>query len=78
MQAVLTGKCSAVVIDDSPAKVFVEQNQGLKLLPTAYVEEDYAFEIAKDNTELFEAFDAALKEMLADGTVDAVFAKYKG
>lgn len=76
VQAVLTGKCSAVVIDDSPAKVFVEQNQGLKLLPTAYVEEDYAFEIAKDNTELYNQVNGALEELLKDGTIQAIIDKY--
>ena len=33
VQALIQGKVSAVVIDSEPAKVFVKQNQGLKILP---------------------------------------------
>ena len=76
VQALLTGKCQAVVIDNSPAKTFVEQNAGLKILPTAYAEEEYAFEIAKENTELYDAVNGALKELLADGTIQAIIDKY--
>lgn len=76
VQALLTGKCQAVVIDNSPAKTFVEQNAGLKILPTVYAEEEYGFEIAKDNAELYDAVNGALKELIADGTVQAIIDKY--
>ena len=65
-----------VVIDNEPAKSFVAANTGLKILETAYAEEDYAAAIAKDNTELLEAFNAALKELKADGTIAAIIEKY--
>lgn len=76
VQALLTGKCTAVVIDNSPAETFVAQNAGLKILPTVYAEEEYGFEIAKDNKELYEAVNGALEAMLADGTVQAIVDKY--
>ena len=74
--ALSTGKCSAVVIDKDPAEVFVAQNEGLKILPTAYAEEPYGFEISYDNEELYKEVNGALEELLADGTVQKIIDKY--
>lgn len=76
VQALLTGKCNAVIIDNSPAETFVAQNEGLKILPTVYAEEEYGFELSYDNEELYNAFNGALEELLADGTVQAIVDKY--
>ena len=76
VQALLTGKCNAVIIDNSPAETFVAQNEGLKILPTVYAEEEYGFELSYDNEELYSAFNGALEELLADGTVQAIVDKY--
>ena len=76
VQALLTGKCNAVIIDNSPAETFVAQNEGLKILPTVYAEEAYGFELSYDNEELYNAFNGALEELLADGTVQAIVDKY--
>lgn len=75
VQALLAGKVDCVVIDNEPAKNFVAQNEGLKILETAYAVEDYAMAFAKDS-EIFEAFNAALNELIADGTVQAIIDKY--
>ena len=48
----------------------------LKILDTEYVTEDYAIAIAKDNTALYEKVNAALEELIADGTVQKVVDKY--
>lgn len=48
----------------------------LKILETEYVVEEYAICIAKDNTELLDKVNAALEELTADGTVDAIITKY--
>jgi len=48
----------------------------LAILETEYIIEDYAICIAKDNVELLDKVNAALEELTADGTVDAVVAKY--
>ena len=77
VQALITGKCTAVVIDNGPAKTFVSQNEGLTILPTAYYQEDYGFEISKDNPELYAEINGTLEEMIADGTVQAILDKYK-
>ncbi len=76
IQALLTGKIDCVVIDNEPAKAFVEANPGLKILDTEYVTEDYAICFAKDNTELRDQVNAALKELIDDGTVQAILDKY--
>jgi len=75
VQALLAGKVDCVVIDNEPAKNFVAQNEGLKILETAYTVEDYAMAFAKDS-EVYEAFNAALGELIADGTVQAIIDKY--
>lgn len=76
VQALITGKAQAVVVDNGPAKTFVEQNEGLELLPTAYYQEDYGFEISKDNPELYAEVNGALEELIADGTVQKIKDKY--
>ncbi len=76
VQALLTGKVDCVIIDNNPAKAFVEANTGLVLLDTQYAVEDYAIAIALENTELLEKINAALEELIADGTVAAIVAKY--
>ena len=76
VQALLTGKCSAVIIDNSPAETFVAQNSGLKLLPTVYAEEEYGFELSYDNEELYNEVNGALEALIADGTVQAIIDKY--
>jgi len=76
VQALITGKVDAVIIDNSPAETFVSQNEGLMLLPTAYAEEEYAFVIAKDNTEFYNKVNGALEELIADGTVQKIIDTY--
>lgn len=65
-----------VVIDNEPAKKFVEANEGLVILETEYVEEDYAAAIAKENTDLLKKVNDAMAELKADGTIDKIIAKY--
>ena len=66
----------AVVIDDQPAQTFVEENEGLKILETEYVEEDYALVVKKGNDELLGKINDAIKELKEDGTFDEIVAKY--
>lgn len=78
VEALKNGQVDCVIIDNEPAKAFVAANEGLKLLDTAYAEEDYAIAVNKDNAELLEAVDAALQELIADGTVQQIVDKYIG
>lgn len=76
IMALQAGKVDCVVIDNEPAKAFVEANEGLVILDTEYAVEDYAICIAKDNTELLTKVDNALGELIADGTVQSIVDKY--
>jgi len=48
----------------------------LQILDTEYVTEDYAIAIAKENTELLANINAALNELISDGTVAQVIDYY--
>lgn len=74
--ALLGGSVDCVIIDNEPAKALVAANAGLKILETAYANEDYAICVKKGNSELLAKIDAAIKELTADGTIDAIIANY--
>lgn len=74
--ALVAGKIDCVVIDNEPAKSFVAANSGLSILETEFVTEDYAICVAKENTELKDQINGALKELIADGSVKKVQDKY--
>lgn len=76
VQALIAGKVDCVIIDNEPAKAYVAANEGLKILDTEYTEEDYAICFNKADTELQEKVDGALKELIADGSVQKVVDKY--
>ena len=76
VQALKTGKVDCVVIDNEPAKAFVDAVEGLKILETEYIQEQYAAAMNKENTALYEAVNAVLKELIADGTVKGIIEKY--
>ena len=76
VQALKTGKVDCVVIDNEPAKAFVDSVEGLKILETEYIEEQYAAAMNKENTELYEAVNNALKALIEDGTVKGIIEKY--
>lgn len=74
--ALVSGKVDCVIIDNEPAKAFVAANEGLVILDTEYVTEDYAIAISKENTELLENVNKALNELIEDGTVKKIVDKY--
>ena len=76
VQALMSGKVDCVVIDSEPAKEFVEANDGLKILDTEYVEEEYAICVAKDNDELLNQINEALDKLKSNGTIDEIVNKY--
>ncbi len=76
VQALVSGKIDCVIIDNEPAKSYVAANEGLKILETEYVTEEYAICFAKENTELRDQVNTALKELIADGSVQKIVDKY--
>ena len=76
VMALLGDAVDCVIIDNQPAKALVEANEGLVILDTSYADEEYAICVAKENTELLASLNAAIDELIADGTVDTIIAKY--
>lgn len=79
MEAVMAlnqGKVDAVIIDREPAKVFVKENAGLKILDEAFTEEEYAIAVKKGNTELQEKMNGAIKELKESGELTKIVDKY--
>ena len=76
IEALKADKVQAVIIDNEPAKSFVEANEGLTILDGAWVEEEYAIAISKDNEELLNKINTALEELTADGTIQQIIDKY--
>lgn len=76
VQALLNGQVDAVIIDEAPAKEFVAANPGLTILPGEWVVEDYCIAVAEGNTQLKDAVQKALEELIADGTVDSIIANH--
>ena len=76
VQALISGKVSAVIIDNEPAKSYVASNSGLKILDTEWLTEEYALAVAKNNEELLTKINTALEELIADGTVQSIIDKY--
>ena len=76
VQALMNGQVDCVIIDSAPAQEFVAANPGLVILDTEYVTENYAIGVGKDNTELVDAINEALADLIADGTVQSIIDKY--
>ncbi|MGN0114556.1 MAG: basic amino acid ABC transporter substrate-binding protein [Acutalibacteraceae bacterium] len=76
VEAMLSGVVDAVIIDNEPAKAFVKANAGTKILETEYANEDYAIAVSKNNTELLEKVNNALKSLIDDGSVQKIIDKY--
>jgi len=78
VQALKQGKVDCVIIDNQPAKAFVDKNDDLTILADPFEIEDYAICVSKDNTDLTAAINTALAELKADGTVDKIIGNYIG
>lgn len=76
VESLKQGKIDAIVIDREPAKVFVSENEGLKILDEAYTEEEYAIAVKKGNTELLDQINGALKELKESGDLQKIVDKY--
>ena len=78
VSALINGQVDAVIIDSEPAKAFVAANEGkgLSILDAEWAVEDYAIAINKEDTELLAKINAALAEMKADGTLQAIIDSY--
>lgn len=78
VQALKQGKIDCVIIDEQPAKVFVEKNSDLKILEEPFEEEEYAICIAKGNDKLKDEINGVLNELKGDGELDEIVSNYIG
>ena len=76
VMALVNGQVDAVVIDNEPAKAYVAENPGLKILDTEFAVEDYAIGFKKGNDQLKDAVNKAMAELKADGTFQRIVNKY--
>lgn len=76
VQSLTQNKIDAVIIDGEPAKVFVSQNEGLKILDEAFTTEEYAICVKKGNTELLDGINTAIAELKESGELQAIVDKY--
>lgn len=76
VQAVQQGKIDAVIIDGEPAKAFVKEAKGLKILDESFTDEEYAIAVKKGNTELQESINKAIANLKDSGKLDEIVAKY--
>ena len=70
------GKIRAIIMDEMPARRFLNSVEGLAVMEEPLSEENYAIGFRKGNSELVEAVNKALAELKADGTLDKIFDKY--
>ncbi|MDO5141303.1 MAG: transporter substrate-binding domain-containing protein [Eubacteriales bacterium] len=78
VMALKQGKVDCVIIDSQPAIKFVEKNDDLAILEEDFALEEYAICVSKDNAELTEAINGALKELKEEGILDQITANYIG
>jgi len=77
VQALLQGKIDCVIIDSEPAKAFVAANPGkLKILEEPFELEYYAICVAKENTELLDSLNGALRTLNENGTLKNIIDSY--
>lgn len=78
VQSLRQGKVDCVIIDEQPAKAFIEKNPDLSILQEEFAVEDYAICIAKGNTDLKNKINNALSELKEDGTLQSIIDNYIG
>lgn len=78
INALKQGKIDCVIIDNEPAKVFVSENDDLRILPDPFTDEDYAIAVRKENKSLTEKLNAAMEELKEEGIIDKILGNYIG
>ena len=76
VQALLNDQVDCVVVDNEPAKAMVAANASLSILDTEFTNEDYAIGVSKTNPCMLAAVNAAIAQLQADGTFQAIVDKY--
>lgn len=73
------GRIDAVIVDTVVGAYFIQgKPDTYEMHPNAIVKEQYGIGIKKENTELEAKVNKALKEMMADGTLEEIATKWFG
>ncbi len=70
------GKIDAVVLDESPAEVFISKNDDITILDEELTDEEYAIAIRKGDTELTDLINKVIKDLKDSGEFDELVVKY--
>lgn len=80
VEDLVAGKLECVIIDKNPALVFESQYEGqvtaIDGAQFGFESEEYAIAMPKGDSALVDQINAALKDIKADGTFDALVAEY--
>ena len=71
------GKVDAWVVDDLTAAELCKGDSSVKILDDHMTTEPYAFAFAFGSEDLVEAINVIIADLLADGTIEALFEKYE-
>lgn len=74
--ALTQNKVDAWVVDDLTAAEMCKGDDSVKILPESMTTEPYAFAFAFGSEDLVAEINKILEKLIADGTVEALFAKY--
>ena len=74
--ALTQGKVEAWVVDDLTAAEMCKGDDSVKILSESMTTEPYAFAFAFGSEDLVAEINKILEKLIADGTVEALFAKY--
>ncbi|MDD3240115.1 MAG: ABC transporter permease subunit [Lachnospira sp.] len=78
VQALKQGKIDAVVIDEQPAKAYVNANQELMILDEEFALEEYAICISKSNSTLKNSINEAIEALKSEGKIQTIIDNYIG
>lgn len=78
VQALKLGRIDSIVLDENPAKKFVENNPELTILEEKFAVEEYAICISKENRKLKEKINGAIVQIREDGTLNRIVQNYIG
>ena len=78
VQALKQSKIDCIVLDEQPAKAFVERNSDIKIIDEEFTLEDYAFCVRKRNKELLDKINTSLAKLKKDGTLEQIINSYIG
>jgi len=76
IQALKQGKVDCIVVDEAPAKVFLNNNTDLTVLKEEFTQEDYAICISKENGKLKEKINQAISTLKKNGTIERILQNY--